>query len=484
MAEPSSAIAPRYSSRGRLAMVIAAVVLVVIAVGFLGSESAKRSGFLEPLSTHNAAPRGAKALYQLCERAGLSPEHLVHNLEVIPEKGTIVSLEPGANAPSLLKAIFRSKVFNKDERDAIVRWVEEGGVFILAGREHDDEFLAAFGLEAVEPPESTQDESASLEGEPEGEPSQENVARQARELSQEQRVEPGRHYAYAEKTTHWPPALESARAPLAEVLGVRGLEEVRVERRVPGLQLQSLYDEDVMRATHGFVPLLTAEDGRHIAVEIQRGQGRLIVLSSSYLATNDGLGKADNGVFLLQLLAPSASVQDGGLYFDEYHHGFSNERSLSGYLRQSGLWIVVCQLAWLLFLVGWRLRRRFGAPLPYYEEELRGTADALRAMSQMYQRGGHVDHALGLMLGDLERAAAQHFRFEAGLTGAQTVARLESLRRSKEAEQLRRFQVRAADLSHENTKARTRDICALAREIAALTEVWRHGNASEDTQEL
>lgn len=425
----------------RLLGLVLLLGLVAAVVAFLSRETSQRSSFTSQLSSWSAAPRGGRALFELSQRAGLAPQRLKHNLEVIPEEGTIAAVQPRGGGVFLASLFLDLDIFTKDEVQAIGRWVEEGNTFVLVSGSAD-ELYENFGL--------------SLE-------------RAAPEpVGQEEQQARARRRARGQKEDTWPPEVTEAWPALPGASLLAQINQLEVEQSAPALSLRQAWrgqegDRELQQGD-GYWPLAISSDGRVLAAEVRLGRGRFVAITSPYVATNGGLGKGDNGLFLARVLG-----QDGrALHFDEFHHGFNNDRSLAGYLRQSGLWVVVAQLALLLLLLGWRAQNRFGAPLPWFEEELRGTGDYLKAMSQIYQRGHHGDHALRVMVEDLERRLVERFRLPAGTSGEKLITELE--RAGQEALARRVGETRLWALKVAQGRRREAEVLEAAREVAALAE--------------
>jgi hypothetical protein len=93
-----------------------------------------------------------------------------------------------------------------------------------------------------------------------------------------------------------------------------------------------------------------------------------------------------------------AHMSSGGpVLFDEYHHGFTSERSVAELASRYGLHLAIGQL--LLGLGLWAAAlRRFGRPRALPVDERLAGADALSAISRIYREGKHVAHAAGQIL--------------------------------------------------------------------------------------
>ena len=75
------------------------------------------------------------------------------------------------------------------------------------------------------------------------------------------------------------------------------------------------------------------------------------------------------------------------IIFDEYYHGYQDEanlwRDLPGYFKT-----LIYQLCIAAILIVFMLGKRFGKPIPYYEEIERGENEYLRALSGIYKKTG------------------------------------------------------------------------------------------------
>jgi len=420
----------------RLVTFLVVVVLVVVAIGFLGSESEKRSEFAGRHSTFSAAPRGGRALMVLSERLGLKPERLMHDLEAVPEEGTIVCVAPQSAEGGFLLWLFDPGAFSDEEVKGIQRWVAAGNTFVLI---HDREtaLSKAFGLQVLA----------------------------SRTERQERRDDDDR--------ASWPPETTSAMVALRYLRDFGSVGGLEVESQAPEVALQPLSLEDgaakgEVGSPSGYTPLVRTSDGRTVGAEVAWGEGRFVLLSSSYMATNTGVAQSDNGLFLVRLL----SSTEGGLYFDEFHHGFAHQRSLSNYLKDSSLWIVVCQILLLVLLVAWRTSSRFGTPLSLFESEFRGSGDYVRAMSLIYQRGGHIRHAIEVMLEDLDRQLIERYRLSGELRGERLVEALAQVGEVEVAQRVRSLRRDAWEAVGDGGK-RKRLVLAVSRRLAELIEKVR-----------
>ncbi len=152
------------------------------------------------------------------------------------------------------------------------------------------------------------------------------------------------------------------------------------------------------------VPILRTRAGFVAGYEQRLGIGQVVALSDPLVLCNGYLEKADNGVFLADLI--SASGDSASVTFDEYHHGLT----VSDFAPQS--WVTTpwgAALLWLLVAVffGLMLRgRRFGPLVGRPAEVARSDAEWAVAVGQLLRRSSARTVTLGLLATATERAVA------------------------------------------------------------------------------
>jgi hypothetical protein len=117
---------------------------------------------------------------------------------------------------------------------------------------------------------------------------------------------------------------------------------------------------------------------------MNRGSGRLIVLSDAGLFCNKSLRKGDHSRLALNLLL--TDQREGKLLVDEYHHGYGRARSVLDHLWRSRAKEPMLQ-GLLLALILWAaMGRRFGPARPPLDEERRSSLAYFKAMAHLFQR--------------------------------------------------------------------------------------------------
>ena len=361
---------PRGASRDHFPLLVIAGLALLGYVAAAVVRAADRGNFADALSTYRSDQRGARGLYLLAEESGLAVRRLQHDLEVLEPDQQLVMLAVDG-APDL------EDLFGDDGRDGgapdaglrtvAVYWPSsDGGVADGGAARPDHEGLNVFFVVSM-----SKDERKSL---------LEHVRRGATLLYAPSRASGDQlleelHVELRQPSSGAEPEALSPAAPspfTADVSAV--LAPVRAYQDLPT----------------GAVPLLDNEDGEVVMSLLPHGSGRVVLLTAPDLASNQWLAQEDNAQLWLSTLGMMAHA--GPVLFDEFHHGFTSERSVAELASRYGLHFAIGQL--LLGLCLWAgALRRFGRPRAPPEAERQGGADALSAISRIYREGRHVSHA-------------------------------------------------------------------------------------------
>lgn len=253
---------------------------------------AERGRFASPYSSYGAGPDGTRALLMLARSLGHAPEPFARELSHLP-RGTMLILS-GCRGELLRKV-------TRPEREALARWVEDGGLLIVAG--NADVLPEAAGL-SIEQRASCRDDT--------------------------------------EKTL-----LERALLPSPEAERGDRLLPAELTAQAAGPPLTHLLPFDVhepwtLRAGHDTeaTELLTSREGS-LGLTSPFGRGRIVLLGIPEALTNHALSDGGGQVFarILRAFAPPGPVM-----FDEYHLGMGERRSVIGYLRDAGYSALMLQL--------------------------------------------------------------------------------------------------------------------------------------------
>ncbi len=356
--------------RDRFPLLVVGVLLMAAVLGSFLLRGARRGGFADTLSTYRADEEGARALFLLAQESGLPVVRRGSDLQVLSGESTLVLL----------------------------------AVEVEGAQEADlDETLLAAAPDA-----GLADEDAPHTG----------LNRfLAHELSEDEREKLLAHVKAGHSLVYVP--WGSRENPLLDALGVELTKaDTSLEMRTLVPPLSTPYTLGVERVEakvqaylklpKDAVPVLEDEKlGMTVGAVVPYGMGHVLVVGAPELAMNHALPRADNAQFWLSALS---GLGKGPYEFDEFHHGFSNERSIVDFGRRYGLHFAVAQL--LLGVALWSASlKRFGRPRPPPESARVGATDALFAMSRLYREGRHHGFAAGLVA----RGLAQELALHAGL---------------------------------------------------------------------
>jgi hypothetical protein len=413
--------------RDRFPILMVGGVLLLAVLGAFILKGARRGAFADRLSTFRSEPDGARALYLLLQEA---------KLPVTRSQADLTVIEPNRNLV-LLGVTFG----NETGDDKLAFDGSDAGVAPDEKEEQDEDELAR-GHNAYRSPRVSHDEMEKLL----------------------EHVRNGATLVYAPSSFRDNPLLAAIDVLLVKAdakLDVRTLVPAQPSRYTRGVEHVEVKVKAFLDLPPGTVPLLVDEQlGEVVVALVPWGQGRILLLGAPELATNRALGVADNAQLWLSLAATAA--EGSTLAFDEFHHGFTGERSMGEFAARYGLHYAFAQL--MVGVAFWAMAlRRFGRPRAPKEELRLGSTDALFATSRLYREGRHHAHAAA----SIARQLAAEMAVRAGLSGKSTPseigAALEVRGRKDLARALLDVARTAAGTSSENDVREVASKAALAR---------------------
>ncbi|MEW5800699.1 MAG: DUF4350 domain-containing protein [bacterium] len=304
-----------------------------------------RSQFSSPCSTFRSDPKGSKALFLFSQETGYAPERITQPVDQTLNPGLCFSLNPHG--------------FSQKEKLNTLAWIHQGGTYVLA-TDSEHPLMNVFSLSFVR---------------------------------NRSRDDPN---SYPDPLLY--PELEPFSRPGGGAYQVPG----RLNQLTGGLSLDFGPASMHFRQKRGTGNSTPTKKGRNflslfedrkgpLMVMVRYGQGNLIVLGDPQFFGNQNLTKGDNLIFLSRLLNRYGSEN---LYFDEYHHGFSHDLSIPGYLWKRSFQFFLCQL--LLIVLSWIYlhRKSWGEINTITAPRLRPSSDSIKAMARVYQRVGLVPETI------------------------------------------------------------------------------------------
>lgn len=369
--------------RDRFPLLLVGGVLLLAALGAFILKGARRGAFADRLSSFRSEPDGARALFLLLAERGLP---------VTRNQTSLTVIEPGRNLV-MLGVSFEGE--HGDDKAAF----DGSDAGVPADDVEEDEDEKARGYQAFRSPPVSKEESEKLL----------------------EHVRNGATLVFAPASFRDNPLLDALDVYLVRAdatLGVRTLVPAQPSRFTAGVERVEAKVKAFLDLPPGAVPLLVDDKLDEVAVALLPwGQGRIIILGAPELATNAALARADNAQWWLAL---GRALTDGAtLAFDEFHHGFTGDRSMGEFAARYGLHFAFAQL--MLGVAFWALAlRRFGRPRAPKEELRLGSTDALFATSRLYREGRHHGHAAA----SIARELAAEMATRAGVSGKSTPAEI------------------------------------------------------------
>src|ERR1051325_11149923 len=149
-------------------------------------------------------------------------------------------------------------------------------------------------------------------------------------------------------------------------------------------------DQKLDKASPAPVVHLRQEHGA-LLLDYPYGAGRVVVLSDPYIVANNGIGRADNLLLALNVVAAG----QGLIAFDEFHQGrAATHNALFQYFSGTPVMAICAQLALIDIAIVWSRGRRFARPLPLPQVDRRSKLEFVASMAELQQRAKAHDLAL------------------------------------------------------------------------------------------
>ncbi len=421
--------------RDRFPLVMIGGLVLLGVLGAFVLKGAARGAFADRLSTYRSEPDGARALYLLADETWQLPvTRGQQSFEAIDEKQNLVLL--GVDLSEL--SVLEEEEEGPRKKNPFSR--PDGG---FAGADDD--------------PEAEEDDKGRY---------------RAVEVSASEREKLLAHIRGGATVVYVP--WGSKENPLLSALdihvwhadrslGLRTLEPAQPSPFTAGVERVEAKVHGYFDLPAGSIPLL--QDSvlkEYVAGVVPYGQGRLVVIGAPHLAMNEALALADNAQLWRSTLRTVAKT--GPVAFDEYHHGFTGDRSIASFAARYGVQFAIAQLILGVCLWAGALRR-FGRPKPPPEDVRVGGTDALFATSRLYREGRHFGHAAVEIVKQLTAELSQLVGLPARSDARDVAAALTARGRADLANLL-------ADLhTRSQTASSDADVLEVARRAAAARKI-------------
>ena len=148
-----------------------------------------------------------------------------------------------------------------------------------------------------------------------------------------------------------------------------------------------------------------ARENGALLVEYPHGNGRIVLLSDPFIVANNGISRADN----LQFAVNVCNGNGGLVAFDEFHQGRSaTHNALIQYFAGTPVLAICGQFALIGLMVIWSRGSRFARPLPLPQVDRRSSLEFVASMAELQQRARAHDLALENIYGRVRRVLVRH----------------------------------------------------------------------------
>jgi uncharacterized protein DUF4350 len=151
-----------------------------------------------------------------------------------------------------------------------------------------------------------------------------------------------------------------------------------------------------------------ADDGRSpLIVATKVGNGLFVAVGSVGPFLGSGLGEADNGRLVLNLVRPA--LAGGIVAFDEYHHGLHPSNDILVLVQNTwpGRALAFAVVATFLYLI--LSGRRIGPAVPLAVRPARSSLEYIRGFAGLVRRSGRGEIARRRLRADLQKGLARAF---------------------------------------------------------------------------
>lgn len=377
--------------RQRLALIITLIVVVIVlvalnAASYVRVEHVSDSESAPDRSTLNSGATGTQAFYDFLHESG----HQV----VRWREGASSLLSYQAVKPAVFVVIGELQVpYSNREMHEVLQWVQSGGRLVIIDRHPDRRLLAGLKNWSVETqafsyPWSDLDPNDF-----------EQMTNGVKPLRPSQPTELARNVDSVMPSrfmgiTTFSPAKLTQPTPTPE----------SDEEESNGAEYQPTPKSALDKGAPAPVIHLADERGA-VLFDYAYGKGTVVVLSDPYIVANNGVGRADN-----LLLAMNVVAGHGGMIaFDEFHQGRAiTHNALFQYFSGTPVLAICAQLGLIGLAIVWSRGRRFARPLPLPHVDRRSKLEFVASMAELQQRARAHDLALENIYGRVRRVLVRY----------------------------------------------------------------------------
>jgi hypothetical protein len=358
--------------RQRLTILLTFVVIIgVLVVLNLASYVQKTTEDTEQLpnrSTYHSGPTGTRAIYDFLNESGYKVIRWREQPDLLfGQSGHLIKTLVLVGPPKVS--------FTEEDTTSLLRWIYQGGHFVLIDRWPDESLLPSsrhwtvtsngfvFPADDVDPasPRDMTEGALAL-------------------------------------TPVQPTALTRS---VQSVMPSRFASRIQITYQRTGAPegTESIEEHSPAPVTH------IADNRGALLVDYVYGKGRIVLLTDPYVIANGGIGLKDN-----LLLDVNVLTNSGGLIaFDEYHQGRGvTSNPIATYFAGTPVLSIGAQIVLLVVMILWTKSRRFARPLPLPAVDRRSSLEFVASMAELQERSKAYDLALENIYMRTRRALARY----------------------------------------------------------------------------
>ena len=394
------------------------VLVAVNSFAYVQEEKGQDSELAPNRSTYNSGSTGTRALYDFLSESG----YKVMRWREAPEK----LLADSSPKVQTFVLIGRPLVSVEDhEAASLLRWVARGGRLVIIDRRPDEILLPPAGDWRI------QTEFAGYPGPDDDPANAELMTKGVKPLLPVQptlltynieTVQPSRFFS-AIKVFPLNPDEAAKKAAEEDSDFETILDE---ESEAPPAVVATDENSAAKVSPAPVVHLATSQSP--LLVDYRHGQGRIILLSDSYMVANNGIALKDNLQLAINLLAAySGASSTGVIAFDEFHQGRSTtSNAFVSYFAGTPVLAIAGQSVLLVLLILWTRGRRFARPVPLTQVDRRSSLEFVASMAELQQRAHAYDLAIENVYSRTRRVLSRYAGVDYNSPRAEIAARVAS----------------------------------------------------------
>lgn len=474
--------------RQRLVIIVSLVVVVGVlvalnAASYVKIEQTPDSEASPDRSTFNSGATGTRALYDFLSESGFQVARW--------RDSTASLLSFNGPKPATIVIVGRTAVpFSKSESKELLLWVENGGRLVIIDRSPDRSLLPAsgdwsIGAQMTTFPRSDLDPTnfemmtTGVEAVPPSQPTM--LVRNVEKILPSRfaaaiAVAPISKSDNQKNKTGAPHDKDKAEGGNTEKPSDDSSSSEEPTPETDGDE-PPLSKTEVANISPAPVVNFTRERGA-LLVEYPHGSGRIVLLSDPFIVANNGINRADNLQFAINLV-----TGNGGLVaFDEFHQGReATHNALIQYFEGTPVLAICGQLALVGLMIVWSRGSRFARPLPLPQVDRRSSLEFVASMAELQQRARAHDLALENIYGRVRRVLVRHAGLSNSSSRADIAARVAA--RSGLSRQALETLMRSCEDTINGAPTNAKESLRLARRLRQIESALGLGVRSRDERQ-